>query len=188
MLLEEGANVNSLDTEQKNGLVYAIERNDLSIIKLLVNNGIEVNNTDLNKEDPLKRAIEHQNLPIIKYLLQHGASTTAERRRGNHLMMMACDLGDSALFDILVERGISMVEKDEKGHNVVIRAYLSNQLNLAKRLLVHYSYRRSINLKNKNGDTLLNLAIKQEDYHFVKFLLEVCPDINFDERNKVGSM
>ena len=185
LLIDEGADVNSLDTHQRNSLVYAIERNDIGLVRLLIDRGIEVNNTDIDRCDPIKSAIDLQHIPMIKYLLRHGASTTADRKRGNRLMMMACDIGDNDMFDIIVERGISMNEKDDKSHNVVVRAYLARQLDMAKRLLLQYNYKKSINQKDKIGDTLLNIAIKHEDYNFVKFLLDLCTDINFDERNNV---
>ena len=186
LLLDEGAMVNSVDVESRNSLFFAIQRNDMPTIKLLLSRGVEVNNADALTADPLKAAMEVQNIAVIKLLLQSGASLTTNKRRGNRLVMLACDNGDIDLFDILVERGIGWHERDDDGRNVVMRAYLARQTDMAKTFLIRYNYRKSINIKDKKGDNLLTLAIKQEDAAVVQFILENCLDINFDDRNEAG--
>lgn len=186
LLLDEGALINSVDEAGRNSLHFAVVRNDVPTIKLLLARGIEVNNADHNKVDSLKLVADVHNMSVVKLLLQNGASLTTNRKRGNKLLMAACDTGDIDLFDILIERGVGWHEQDESGHNVVMRAYLARQIDLSKIFLIKYNYRKSINAKDKKGNSLLMLAIQQEDADFVEFLLDNCPDLNFDDRNDAG--
>jgi ankyrin repeat protein len=186
LLLEEGADPNATDKNQANSLVYAIERNDEGILKLLLSKGTEVNNMDINKIDPLHHAIRLEHLPFIKLLLRGGASTTTSKKRGVQLIMMACDFGDPDLFDLLIEKGISWNTIDENGRNVVMRSYLAKNISLTQRLLIHYNLKSYVNFKDKHGNSLLMLAIKQEDLNFIEYLLQTCENLQIDQRNDEG--
>ena len=186
LLLDEGADPNSVDKHHKNGLVFSIERNEEASLKLLLARGTEVNNLDLDKQDPLQVAMDADHIAFIKLLLRAGASTATSKKRGVQLIMTACDYGDLDFFDILIEKGVSWHSLDEAGRNVAMRAYLAKQISLADRLLTVYNFKTQVNARDKKGETLLTLAIRQEDLAFVTSLLVTCDQIQIDLRNEEG--
>lgn len=188
ILIDAGGDVNTTEKEtNKNGLIFAMQRMDEPIVKMLITKGCDVNNLDKLKQDPLKLAIEQQNLAFIKLLLKAGASTSNSKKRANLLLMMSCDFGDPDLFASLVEKGVAWGEGDPNGNNVAMRAYLAQQNDMCKKLLEDYGFVEQINRRNKNGDTLLLLSIKAEDVKMVEYLLRTFPDkIQTELRNNLG--
>ncbi|MFK7787364.1 MAG: ankyrin repeat domain-containing protein [Crocinitomicaceae bacterium] len=63
----------SLDDSKKTALMLAIEDNDLTKVKQLVENGADVNEHDFMLETPLKMAIRRKNLNMVEYLVEKGA-------------------------------------------------------------------------------------------------------------------
>lgn len=63
----------SLDDSKKTPLMLAIEDDDLTKIKQLVENGADVNEHDFMLETPLKMALRKRNQKMVEYLVQKGA-------------------------------------------------------------------------------------------------------------------
>lgn len=91
-VLRRDADVNHQNAFGKTPLFYAIERDDLNMVKLLLEHGADVNhayNSDNNTEDrcayparpgrtPLMHAAQHAGVNVLKLLLQAGASRNAQ--------------------------------------------------------------------------------------------------------------
>jgi ankyrin repeat protein len=78
VLIEGGANVNSVDFKKNTALIYAVSdiRCSKDIIKMLISAGADVNAKNNKNETALHRAVRNY-LPLdtIKLLLKYGAST-----------------------------------------------------------------------------------------------------------------
>jgi len=78
-------------------LTIACEKNNETIIKLLVEHGADVNVLADNKT-PLLLAYRNNNESILKYLVEHGAVK-------NMVLKLACKDGKEAIVKYLVEYG-----------------------------------------------------------------------------------
>lgn len=188
LLLDKGVNPSCCDKQNRNGLVFAIGRNDEIILRSLIAAGSDINRLDDSKADPLKYAIDALHLAFVKLLLRNGASLITFKKRANQLVMIACDFNDMELFNILIEKGVSHQEMDEHRNNPAMRAFICRNIDMTKRLLEGYMLKNNINNFNREGNTLLVLAIKAADESFVQYLLNTCEKIDLNLRNKVSRL
>lgn len=77
-IVDNGANINSLDSRHDSYLCNAIYNNDLELAHYLVDNGIDVNTECYFEEPPLIKAIEDDNIVLVKFLVDNGADVNAE--------------------------------------------------------------------------------------------------------------
>jgi len=78
--IQEGHNVNEINeyAYPDTPLKYAIKKNDIEMVKLLVENGADVN---LGKDsEALRTAIGEKNVTIVGYLLEKGADVIVKNR------------------------------------------------------------------------------------------------------------
>lgn len=89
-LIDNGANVNSLDIENKSPLHNACNNDNYAIVKYLIDNGANINCLDNENKSPIHIACStlgygHQpsNIKIIKYLIKKGAKLFCKDSYGN---------------------------------------------------------------------------------------------------------
>lgn len=55
---------------------YAVDAENLEMVKYLVSKGLSVNDRNKNGEPPIVAAVRSENLEMVKYLIDHGASSS----------------------------------------------------------------------------------------------------------------
>lgn len=77
-IIENGANINALDSRHDSYLCNAVYNNDLELAHFLIDNGIDVNTECYFEEPSLIKAIEDDNVVLVKFLVDNGADVNAE--------------------------------------------------------------------------------------------------------------
>jgi ankyrin repeat protein len=54
-------------------LFLALEKNNIEVVKLLIDGGVSVESRDFNYRTPLHRAVIRSNIALVDYLMNHGA-------------------------------------------------------------------------------------------------------------------
>ena len=143
LLLDAGADPNSAQNHRwSRPLHYAAdgyivsklwnEKNQVAMIRLLLEAGAEINAQDKNGATPLHRAVRTRCVAAVKCLLDAGADTTIKNKPGStpfHLAVQntgrggsGADIAKSAQREIIqafLARGISPKVKDGNGKSVV---------------------------------------------------------------------
>lgn len=70
LLLSYGANINELDINKRNLLIYSAEKGNLDMVKYCVEKGIDINQGDDYNNTPLIYACDRGYIDIIKYLIE----------------------------------------------------------------------------------------------------------------------
>lgn len=84
-LVQQGANVDTCNSEKRTPIYWAINENDLETIQELIQRDAIINTQDYELETPLHWSVKKNNMPIIKYLLEHGGITGIELKNSyNH--------------------------------------------------------------------------------------------------------
>ena len=143
--------IQSLDISLKQVGFISIDSN-LSIsalYKILIKNPRLVNMTDEKKETFLSYAIKRNNSPIINLILTSPIlDLTYQDKKGNTYLHISIIEQNIKLIKALLEKGISVNEKNNDGNTGLHFAYYINNIEIVKLLL---NYHINANIKNNQG-------------------------------------
>ncbi|HAB50883.1 MAG TPA: hypothetical protein DCE80_01665, partial [Ignavibacteriales bacterium] len=150
--IAKGADVNSC-IGYFTPLVYAVIRENLELVKLLITSGADVNLRYTGT--PLETAIEHGNIEIVKLLLEKGADVN-----GVDNPSLPTEFQVTLISKTLIESALKP----------------SSKLSIIKLLIENGA---NVNIKEKlYGDTPLMRAVERPDVEIVKFILDNGADVN----------
>ncbi|KAF2789171.1 ankyrin [Melanomma pulvis-pyrius CBS 109.77] len=161
-LIENGSNVNALDSEGCTPLFWALRGrysmrsrfpNNNEIIHELVTSGSTVTAIDEDGDTPLH---DVPNVKIAKMFLQHGADALAKNKDGNTPIHTASAHGDMDVVKFLLEHGAYLDEADAIGQTPLMLD-AGSDLDLLRRLLDRGA---SVNARTDAGWTSLYHAIQ----------------------------
>ncbi|UGU29886.1 ankyrin repeat domain-containing protein [Mycolicibacterium smegmatis] len=96
-LLREGADVNAADDQGMTPLHFAVQRDSVDVVRLLLDAGADANLPDFKGETPLYKAVRASLTPakveIIKLLREHGADPTIQTEKGSSALRYITRLG-----------------------------------------------------------------------------------------------
>ncbi|EAX91274.1 hypothetical protein TVAG_251180 [Trichomonas vaginalis G3] len=172
ILIEKGATQDYVTAKGKIALDFGNE----SARKVLVN----YTGDDLKSKRKICEAARENNTEEVLYLLAKGSSINEKDKDGMTPYLYACKNGNLSLLSILTKLGCNEEVSDNDGNNGAFLATLNRQHKILK-----FLYLRGIDFKFAiKGETMLHVAIINNDFDTVKYLL----DLKFDQsiRNKDG--
>ena len=190
-LIENGLELNSLNTEKYSPLIYAIEAKNVAIVKKLINAGSLLNINIAGDKHPLDMAILTKNLELVKILVEAGADIN--QNDDYNPLFRAISQPDIMRF--LIKQGANVNAIDTMENSSVLHFCLGwnsadiysddTNLDVIKLLLQAGA---DVNYKNENDDTALYLAaINNTNPEVIKLLVEYGADVNelvgWDKRN-----
>lgn len=144
------------------GLIPACARGNYEIVTLLIGRGAEYNRCPQSMEYACARG----NVELVKLLVDHGASI---RYRGDLPLMYACRDGHLELFDYLITNGASISTED---YICVNFACTNNQREIILRLIKIIS-NRGVRPGSDPEQRILSWAIKNKDQDIAILLLAI---------------
>lgn len=133
--LLKGYNINSIDSDGNNALLYNTNIGYLDfninydIIKLLIRFGADVNWQNDKKESPLIKSVLSSNLIIIKLLLENDANVNIQNYNGETPLMLISGIGqynDNHILNILINYGANINERNYKGRTALMYASINH--------------------------------------------------------------
>ena len=82
-------------------LHYAVGRNEVATVAMLLASGADVNATDEDGGTPLHVAAAMNNVGLAKFLLDHGARVDTFDRAGHSPVQVAQQRGNKAVLEVL---------------------------------------------------------------------------------------
>ena len=148
----------------------ACYKDNLAIVKLLLENGANPNATYYDGRTPLHIACCKNNLAIVKLLLENGTNPNAPYYDGRTPLSQACDDGNLKLAKLLLENGANPNTPRNNGWTPLYVACLdSSNLDIVKLLLANGA---NPNTPENNKATPLSLACYKNNLKLAKLLLE----------------
>ena len=127
-LLDDGAHVNEIFKDGKTPLVKAVGKENLDLMKRLIECDADVNQPyGIDSDIPLHDAVIFGNLNVVKCLLEHDARVNAENSKGDTPIDVAVDIygTDSPMVEMLYS------------YDPLAKAITENNLDLVKNLVDH---------------------------------------------------
>jgi ankyrin repeat protein len=160
---------NVKDSRGNTPLHYAIEKNQVGIVKLLVE--AEANLTTPNQDGylPLNLAVMYSNAEMVSYLLSKGAPIESKRvSSGVTALQQAPVYGKTAILKVLISKGANVNTADKYGNTVLHYAIEKNSLTDVKAIVEAGA---NLTTPNQDGYLPLNLAVMYSNAEMVSYLL-----------------
>lgn len=204
ILLENGADARTMDTERNIPSYYAFQNNNAELLQILIDHGgldksmgllfKKCNSKitfDIAKcllangftEKDIRFAVIPSFLPMnsldnISELLKLGADINAFDGNYNGLML-ACDIGNLETVEFFVNNGANPKLKNKLGVNALMTAAMKGYLNIIQYLLKFIDINDYDNLRM----TALHYAVKGNKPEAVKLLLDNGANVNISDKD-----
>lgn len=210
--LERGDNIN----ERINGdtpFIVHCEHNNIDVVIELLKHNCNVLSDHPGENSGIESICQLGHSNLLRQILQYD-TVRALLNPNNKIftpLNLACGIGHSDIFDILIEYGADFNLPNINGRTPLIAACDNSQIDIVKKLLqlgakvnkrnnlgrtsifycknvniLHLLYINGadINIQDNFGNTPLMVFAKSNDYEAVEALINICPDLNI--RNKNG--
>jgi hypothetical protein len=119
-LLDNGADVNSMDWNGRTPISHAAEYRQFHISQLLQKSGANVDTRDLAGRTPLSFAAESDSPAIVQLLLDAGADINSECDNGRTPLSYAAEGGNPRVIDLLLNNGADRTIRDCEGSSALL--------------------------------------------------------------------
>ena len=161
----------------------AARSKDIEVINYLLANGNDVNAVDKDGNTPFLNAVSRNNIEVIASLLQHVKDINHKNKKGQTALVLATSYNDVDVVKLLTSKGAKVNVEDNNGNN--LNYYLIEAFNAKKpkdfaiKLEFLKSKGLDISKKQKNGNTLLHLAVNKQNLDLIKQVVNLkVADVN----------
>ncbi len=148
LLLENGADSNSVDSNRETALLVAARSGDLEATRMLLSHRANPDINDRFGQTPLILAVRNGKAEIVGALLDAGADMTLGDVNGQSALAAAIRSRQTSVARLLLERGASIEQRDRQGLTPLIMASELGDEAAVKLLLEHGA---SIRARDKFG-------------------------------------
>lgn len=185
-LLGHNANPDIQDYDGRTALIVSVKNNDLSLVKLLVAAGASLELKDSPRPLQGKTAIHYtveiynteDQQAIIKYLINHGANINSVDGYKNTPLAIAAKKKKLDTVKYLLENGANVNSKNKSGATPLIllnEVFDDSSQEILDELI---KYGADINVTDRDGQTVLMAAVRQNDINRVQQFINWQADVN----------
>lgn len=194
LLVEDAETKKRITKDGKYPLHFACTVGNIEIVKLLIDHGFDIHQRDRSKwySKPLSDAIVQEHLDIIKYIVStNGYQVSSEE------LYTAVTTFEIDIVDILLKTGVDINIGENSEDSILTRLLLWYKpehmvLEMLKFLIEHGAncnfvrevYPNDPYLISYNNESLLQLAVYENNILFVKTLLDY--DVDLEYKNNLG--
>ena len=168
--------INERDETGRTPLMYAVKRENIKIIELLLKAGAEIEGSDNNKDTPLVFAVSNRNKEIIQMLLKAGANPSATNINEKSVLNYAVNTNicDVNIVRMLLEAGADLKQADITGGTPLMYAVKRENIKIIELLLKAGADQG----EEDTGKTPLIYEVEEENIKNIELLLNAGADPN----------
>ena len=181
LLLEHGASVHVRNKNGQTPLHVASHHRLFSIVALLVKCGADVDAQDNHAMTPLHLVSQHlsdDGPKTAQLLLEHGASVQVRNKNGQAPLHLASHHGIPAIVGLLLkfDADVDALDNDSMTPLLLVSQHPSDDGPKTAQLLLEHG--ASVQVRNKNGQMPLHLALYHGLFSIVALLVESGADVD----------
>jgi ankyrin repeat protein len=183
----ETLNLNMIDSNQNNLIMYAVKYNKPDIVKLLIEKKCNYDVVDYFNRSILYEAIISDYYDIIKVLLDYSLENIGfnivdiKDNNGQIALHYAIKNNKLEIVRLLIKHGSNVNAYNNDGYNSLHLAIRKKNLDIVKLILENNIY---INAKTDKGDTALHMSLNYQTNDITHLLLKNKADVNIcDDSN-----
>ena len=186
MLLEQNAGVNIQDQSGYTPLHLSIEEGNENLCSLLLKHNADVNIQDKSGYTPLHLSIKEGNENLCRLLLKHNADLNIQDESGNTPLHWCAFNSDENLCRLLLKHNADVNIQDNGGCTPLHLSALNSSYSEIIDLLVKYGV-QNINIRDAEGLTPLQMAVRHGNAQAVKRLVDLGADVSVFKADKTGA-
>lgn len=171
----QGAKVKSASPDGTTALHWAVQKNELSTSRLLLEAGANVDATNRYGITPLWLACRNGNAALVAMLLDAGADPNGRQRGGETVLMTAARTGNAEAVQALIRRGAEVNLKENRGQSAVMWAAAEGHAEVVELLIKEGA---DFQTPLPSGFTPLFFAVREGRSPVVDVLLKAGADVN----------
>lgn len=160
-LIGRGDDPDSRDSRDSSGstaLMIAAAKDNMDIMKLLINVRADVNKADNDGNTALMYSALSDTVNSLLYLIGNGADVNAIDSEGRTALMMAAERGNIGSSAELIDAGANVNARDFSGYTaLIISSYYGYNYDVVKLLLDNGA---DVNAENNGGDSAMTVALR----------------------------
>ncbi|KAI4454288.1 molting protein mlt-4 [Holotrichia oblita] len=160
--------VDSINEKGLTPLIRAIERNDVVMVRKLLEYGAHVDKTDDAGVSPLSYAIKMKNKDIIDVILQSGANINHKSPDHSTLLHVAVETEEIQAVKELLRHGVEVNCVNDAGFTPLCAAVKTEYVDIINMLLTNQA---DANLVGNDGVAPLIIAIEKNNIGIIQLLL-----------------
>ena len=206
---DENGNVKSI----RQPLIFAVKRNNVEFVNLLIENGADINEFSYNGNTPLLQAIDNDNIEIIKLLIDNGVNLNQYNNEGKLPLEIAKEKNNTEIISLientLIQNNTVMYDTpsvnnstfmynnnsevmDYNNNNYLLNIDQNNVNNLLFNFIKNGQVREAIsqiqngadvNYEGKNGLTPLLYAIHINNLKMIDLLISYGANVDLINKN-----
>lgn len=113
-------NAKGRDKHKITALIFAVDNNYISLIKLLIDNGSDINTRDNDRNTALMYAVWNNNIKLVKLLLDNGADIDNKNKLNNTPLTYAIKHNNTNIVELLLSNGADVDNENIYGNTPLI--------------------------------------------------------------------
>ena len=175
-LIEHRVNVNATAPDGTTALAWAVNRDDVESVELLIRAGASVNAATDYGVTPLSLACTNRNAGLVERLLKAGANPSAALWTGETPLIVCARTGNvEAVNSLLSHAADPNAKETQQGHTALMRAVAEKHADIVEALVKHGA---DVHVRSKGGFTALLFAAQQGDIASARILVAAGADVN----------
>lgn len=177
MALENGANINAKDPNEKTALMLACSNQWFPAVKMLVEAGANTSyKNDFGQTALMFAARDCTNEDITRYLISAGANIDNADKNGKTVLMYAVENKSDNTLLYLIDAGANFNATDNKDNSAIMWAVMQGNELTVKRLVKQTGV--NWNATNVDGYNVFMLAVLNKNANILKILLTENTDMD----------
>lgn len=168
--------INKHDTQKITPIGCAVASGNLECIKFFIEQGIDVSRKTEDDESLLHIAVENNDQKCIELLEKHGADLTVQDNCGNTLLHHAVLNSSLEFIKFLAKKEPELLtQTNTRNGSLPLHNTISREQTVIECIELLVKLGTPIDVKDKDGKTLFDKAIKTERLDIVKFIIKADP-------------